>query len=326
MLVAMTVGGSGTVYAFTQDAFNSYQLSGTPTIELLKILGYDARDVSRLTSENGVHMATANSGGDGDGASEQHERITIHVQNHSVNMIKIKELRFGGTVYTYAATGTLDAHGPSSNIPGGQYDILVKAGRTVDLMLTEGTPEIQAGQAVDIILALDYNIKAGRHAQFKITTDNEAILLGNLVVGSSSYSSGSALQGSEGGEDEVPPESEGKCKGLTGLTVLYTGPQPVTIEVKVKTNEPAFAVFSNINSGNTITVTPPIGLEKLKSNTQFEIFDGGTLIDSIAIHTSCSQGIDVGDVYTDVTSSLEITVMDKIIVDEGEKDDKKKKK
>ncbi len=59
---------------------------------------------------------------------------------------------------------------------------------------------------------------------------------------------------------------------------------------------------------------------------QFEIFDGNTLIDSIAIHTSCSQGIDVGDVYTDATSSLEITAMGKIIVEEEEKEEKKEKK
>ena len=63
----------------------------------------------------------------------------------------------------------------------------------------------------------------------------------------------------------------------------------------------------------------------MKSNTQFEIFDGDTLIDTIVIHTSCSQGIDVGNVYPDATSSLEITAMGKIIVDEDEKTKDKKK-
>jgi len=322
LLVAMTATGGSAVYAISQDTLNDYQLSGMPSFESLRILGYDARDVSNLKSQNGNIMATANSGGDGDGASEQHERVTIHVQNHSPNMVKIKELRFGGTVYTFAATSTLDAHGPLSNIPGGQYDIMQKADRTVDLMLTEGQAVIQPGQSVDIIIALDNDIKLGRHTQFKITTDNDFIILGNIIVGTSSHSSTFG----DFGEVEIPPESSGKCKGLTSITVLYKGPQPVTIEVKVKTGEPAFTVFSNVNWGNTITVTPPIGLEKLKSNTQFEIFNGDTLIGSIPIHTSCSQGIDVGDVYTDGTSSLEITAMGKIIVDDDEKDDKKKKK
>ena len=362
LIIMIAVVVASTIFVFAQQSYNQNQISGVIPIELIKILGYDARDVSQLTTQNKVVMATANSGGDGDGMKERHERVTVHVQNHSPNKIIIKELRFGGSEYTYAATSTLDAHGPQSNIPGGQYGILLKTVGAVDLMLTEGQAEIRSGQAVDIVLALDSNVKKGRDTQFKLTTTNGAIFIGTVVMGLASGSSSTGIGSFGGGdedgdgltnleelaigtdpnlvdsdgdgipdgaddEDEVPPESSGKCKGLTSLTVLYTGAKPVTIKVKVKTGEPAFVVFSNIDSGNKITITPSFGLEKLKSNTQFEIFDGDTLIDSIVIHTSCSQGIDVGNVYPDATSSLEITAMGKIIVDEDEKKkDKKKEK
>ena len=362
LLIMIAVVVASIIFVFAEQSYNQNQISGIIPIELITVLGYDARDVSQLTTQNKVVMATANSGGDGDGMKERHERVTVHVQNHSPNKIIIKELRFGGSEYTFAATSTLDAHGPQSNIPGGQYGILLKTDGAVDLMLTEGQPEIQPGQAVDIVLALDSNVKKGRDTQFKLTTTNGAIFIATVVMGLASSSSSTGIGGFGGGdkdgdgltnleelaigtdpnlvdsdgdgipdgaddEDEVPPESSGKCKGLTSLTVLYTGAKPVTIKVKVKTGEPAFVVFSNIDSGNKITITPSFGLEKLKSNTQFEIFDGDTLIDSIVIHTSCSQGIDVGNVYPDATSSLEITAMGKIIVDEDEKKkDKKKEK
>ena len=360
LLIMIAVVVASIIFVFAEQSYNQNQISGIIPIELITVLGYDARDVSQLTTQNKVVMATANSGGDGDGMKERHERVTVHVQNHSPNKIIIKELRFGGSEYTFAATSTLDAHGPQSNIPGGQYGILLKTDGAVDLMLTEGQPEIQPGQAVDIVLALDSNVKKGRDTQFKLTTTNGAIFIATVVMGLASSSSSTGIGGFGGGdkdgdgltnleelaigtdpnlvdsdgdgipdgaddEDEVPPESSGKCKGLTSLTVLYTGAKPVTIKVKVKTGEPAFVVFSNIDSGNKITITPSFGLEKLKSNTQFEIFDGDTLIDSIVIHTSCSQGIDVGNVYPDATSSLEITAMGKIIVDEDEKTKDKKK-
>ncbi len=360
LLIMIAVVVASIIFVFAEQSYNQNQISGIIPIELITVLGYDARDVSQLTTQNKVVMATANSGGDGDGMKERHERVTVHVQNHSPNKIIIKELRFGGSEYTFAATSTLDAHGPQSNIPGGQYGILLKTVGAVDLMLNEGQAEIRSGQAVDIVLALDSNVKKGRDTQFKLTTTNGAIFIATVVMGLASSSSSTGIGGFGGGdkdgdgltyleelaigtdpnlvdsdgdgipdgaddEDEVPPESSGKCKGLTSLTVLYTGPKPVTIKVKVKTGEPAFVVFSNIDSGNKITITPSFGLEKLKSNTQFEIFDGDTLIDSIVIHTSCSQGIDVGNVYPDATSSLEITAMGKIIVDEDEKTKDKKK-
>ena len=77
-------------------------------------------------------ILNATTGGDGDNINEKHERIAVYLKNDIVQKILIAELRFGGTVYTYANTGTLDAHDALSSIPGGTYDVwLTEDGITV---------------------------------------------------------------------------------------------------------------------------------------------------------------------------------------------------
>jgi len=185
LMVAIAVVGGTIIFVFSQGFFSSSQISGEPYIELVKIMGYDGRDMPQLTSQIGAVMATANSGGDGDGDPEEHERITIHVTNESFKrVVLIQEIRFGGDVYTYADTNTLDAHGPLSNIPGGQYDILVKTDGVVDLMLNWDQAIIQPGQTVDIIIALDSPFKDGRYTQFRFQTANGAVFVSSVLIGS----------------------------------------------------------------------------------------------------------------------------------------------
>ncbi len=184
LMVAIAVVGGTIIFVFSQGFFSNAQISGDPNIELVKIIGYDGRDVPQLTSQNGVVIVTANSGGDGDGKIEQHERITVHVTNDSVKSVIINKILFGGEEYAYAATNTLDAQGPLSNIPGGQYDVLVKTDGIVDVMLNKDRAEIKAGQTVDIILALDTDYKQGRDSQFRFETDHGAVFLSSVLIGS----------------------------------------------------------------------------------------------------------------------------------------------
>ena len=88
------------------------------------------------------------------------------------------------TVYTYADANTLDAHGPLSNIPGGQFDILLKTDGAVDLMLNGNLAVIQPGQTVDIIIALDSDFKDGRNTQFRLETGNGAVFVSSVLIGS----------------------------------------------------------------------------------------------------------------------------------------------
>jgi len=183
LMVAIAVVGGSIIFVFSQGFFSSAQISGTPTIELMKIVGYDARDVTSLQAHEGDAMLLASSGGDADSASEQHERIAVYLQNDSVKKMTIAELRFAGTVYSYANTATLDAQGALSNIPGGTYDVWLTEDGILDVMLTEGAAELQPGQIATVVLALDTDFKNGRDSQFKLTTTNGAVFVGTVVIG-----------------------------------------------------------------------------------------------------------------------------------------------
>ena len=183
LMVAIAVVGGSIIFVFSQGFFSQAQISGVPTIELIKIVGYDARDVSALQTHDGGPMLLASSGGDADNASEQHERIAVYLKNDSVQKMLVAELRFGGTVYTYANAATLDAQGALSSIPGGTYDVWLADDTIVDVMLTEGAAEIQPGQIATVVLALDTDFKTGRDTQFKITTTNGAVFVGTVVIG-----------------------------------------------------------------------------------------------------------------------------------------------
>jgi len=183
LMVAIAVVGGSIIFVFSQGFFSQAQISGTPTIELIKIVGYDARDVTSLQTHQGGLMLLAGSGGDADSASEQHERIAVYLKNDSVQKMLIAELRFGGTVYTYANTATLDTQGALSSIPGGTYDVWLTEDGILDVMLTEGAAELQPGQTATTILALDTDFKTGRDTQFKLTTTNGAVFVGTVVIG-----------------------------------------------------------------------------------------------------------------------------------------------
>ena len=183
LMVAIAVVGGSIIFVFSQGFFSQAQISGVPTIELIKIVGYDARDVSALQTHDGGPMLLASSGGDADSSSEKHERIAVYLKNDSVQKMLIAELRFGGTVYTYANTATLDAQGALSSIPGGTYDIWLTEDGIIDVMLTEGAAELQPGQTATVVLALDTDFKTGRDTQFKLTTTNGAVFVGTVVIG-----------------------------------------------------------------------------------------------------------------------------------------------
>ena len=186
LMVAIAVVGGSIIFVFAQGFFSQAQISGIPTIELIKIVGYDARDVTTLQTHNGNPMLLAASGGDTDSTSEQHERIAVYLKNDSVQKMLIAELRFGGTVYNYANTVTLDAQGEFSSIPGGTYDMWLTEDGIIDVMLTEGAAELQPGQTATVVLALDTDFKTGRDTQFKLTTTNGAVFVGTVVIGQQS--------------------------------------------------------------------------------------------------------------------------------------------
>jgi flagellin-like protein len=180
LLVAIAVVGGAIIFAYSQNFFSSSQVSGKPTIEAVKIPGYDARPVQILNNQNGIPFGP-NSGGDGDVNMEQGENIAVYIKNDSVQAITISEARLGGIVYNYTRPATLDA------LTTGQYTVAgVPGGSGTDLISTGQVAEIQPGQSVSLVMSLSESMRAGRDAQFKMTTNNGAVFVGTVVIGQQS--------------------------------------------------------------------------------------------------------------------------------------------
>jgi len=188
LLVAIAVVGGSIIFVFSQGFFSSAQVSGTPQIELVKIVGYDARDVSPLKVHNGLDLLPVNCCGDGsDNIKTIDERITIHIQNNSAKPITIEELRFGGVEFQYVVEPklgpfTADPLGPQP----GEYVIMTGPDGTPPLpndLSQEASPKIEAGGIVTLVLDLDRTIKDGRDMQVKLTTGTGNVFVSTIIVG-----------------------------------------------------------------------------------------------------------------------------------------------
>lgn len=182
LLVAIAVVGGAIVFAYSQNFFSSSQISGRPTIEAVKILGYDARAVAIINNQNGAPFGT-DSGGNADALKQAGENIAVYVKNDSVQSITVSELRFGGSIYTFAST----APGSLAVLGNGTYTIAGVAGGTgSELITTASVAEVQPGQTGSVVLSLSEDMKSGRDTQFKMTTTNGAVFVGTVVVGQQS--------------------------------------------------------------------------------------------------------------------------------------------
>jgi len=175
LLVAIAVVGGTIIFVFSQGFFNQAQISGTPTIELVKILGYDARDVANLNAHNGQTMSVVSSDPNTPGKNVG-ERIIVYVKNDSVQQILFSEIRLGGTVYTYNTVDPIPVFTPGT---GGTYGILNNSTH----MTSSPVGIDPAGKTVGIIFDLNDNFPIGRDTQFKITTSNGGVFLHTVVMG-----------------------------------------------------------------------------------------------------------------------------------------------
>jgi FlaG/FlaF family flagellin (archaellin) len=183
LLVAIAVVGGTIIFVFAQGFFSSSQISGTPQIESVQILGYDARSVTELKAHDG-NLMLAGSAGNADPNKEQGERIAIYLTNNSVQKIVLGDISFGGYIYQYvdASIAGLGAYGGTS-IPQGNYTVLTS---TPDTLLSSGAGELKAGQTVTVVLDLDSDLRVGRSSQFKLTTSNGNVFVGTVSVGQQS--------------------------------------------------------------------------------------------------------------------------------------------
>lgn len=187
LLVAIAVVGGSIVFVFAQGFFSSAQVSGSPSIESLKIIGYDARDTDFLQLHDGADTDPTAMGASSNGLLAG-ERIAVYVKNDSVQKVTLNEVRYAGTVYVYkASAGTLDAFGATSFMTDAANPATFTiATKGPDTASTTSSAELQPGQQATIILQLGENIKTGRDTQFKLSTSNGAVFVGTVVAGQQS--------------------------------------------------------------------------------------------------------------------------------------------
>jgi flagellin-like protein len=184
LLVAIAVVGGSIVFVFSQGFFSSAQISGSPNIESLKIVGYDATDGTTLQLHNGLGSGVVQ--GQTDGALAAGERIAVYIQNNSVGKVTLSEIRFAGAVYTFVPGPASPANQIDAFDPLGVTGTLTTSAVPGYMIATTTSAEVQPGQQATLIIQLDENVKVGRDAQFKLATANGAVFVGTVIAGQQS--------------------------------------------------------------------------------------------------------------------------------------------
>ncbi len=187
LLVAIAVVGGSMIMVFSQGSFSESQLSGYPSVEFIEIVGYDARDAGKLGLHDGQEILSKDCCGVSDGKKDGDERITIFLQNNSVQTIGISELRFAGEVYDFTETpkfGHWSKNGGGHKPHPGEYVIVSSfdGDKTYEI-LRECCPEIKPGQQITLLLDLKQTLGLGRDAQLKLTTSNGNDFVYTIVIG-----------------------------------------------------------------------------------------------------------------------------------------------
>lgn len=182
LMVAIAVVGGTIIFVFSQGFFSQSQISGNPSIESVKILGYDARDADALRAHDGTTMAAGTGGNSTSLGKLTDERVAIFLKNDSVNQILFSEIRLGGTTYSYDTSAALSAWNDATDLVPGQYSVMTDS----STILPEQAATIQPGGTATVIIDLNDNFPIGRDTQFKLTTTNGAVFVGTVVMGQNS--------------------------------------------------------------------------------------------------------------------------------------------
>jgi flagellin-like protein len=194
LLVAIAVVGGSIIFVFSQGFFSSAQISGSPQIESIKILGYDSTDGNSMVYHDGVTMTNATSGADDSLGLKAGEYIGVYVKNDSVNKVTFSEIRLAGNVFEYkdlagAELPDYNADG-ATDLNDGEYSIVVVGYDTVaneeGVTISASAAELQPGEQATIVMELDKDIKSGRDLQFKLTTASGSVFVGTINSGQQS--------------------------------------------------------------------------------------------------------------------------------------------
>jgi len=177
LMVAIAVVGGTIIFVFAQGFFNQAQVSGTPTIESVKILGYDARDVALLNAHDGQQM-TALASVATDPGKNVGEYVVVYIKNDSSGQVLFSEIRLGGATYEYIISPPPGIVDHTAAITG-KYVVMDNSTHSI----IDQAGVAQPGETIGIIFDLSDNFPIGRDTQFKLTTTNGAVFVGTVVMG-----------------------------------------------------------------------------------------------------------------------------------------------
>ena len=196
LLVAIAVVGGSIIFVFSQGFFSSAQISGSPQIESIKILGYDATDGNSTQFHDGhiLNSTSVFSGADGSDGLKESEYILVYLKNDSVNKVTFSEIRFAGEVYVYVdlvggpLTNFASDLGGTENPTIAEYTIVSEGhdGTNNAITINSSSPSMEPGQQLTMMIQLEDDVKSGRDLQYKLTTASGAVFVSTINTGQQS--------------------------------------------------------------------------------------------------------------------------------------------
>jgi len=185
-MVAIAVVGGMLVFVFAQDFFTQTDSMTGPTIEILQVFGYDARDVATSLIRDHNNLTCLGIGA-ATGTLADGDLFTVYVRNLGSNDVIIQNVSVYNIKATASAITTLTATAPIA----GQWTVGTSdtcAGKTVS-----ANSIIKPGQDATVFInyaagtdATDFSasaVKSGRPIFVKIETSSGAIFPKQLVNG-----------------------------------------------------------------------------------------------------------------------------------------------
>ena len=188
LLVAIAVVGGSIIFVFSQDFFATAQISDSPQIESMQILGYDATDGNSTQFHDGFITNSTVTGDNTSDGLKAEDYIAVYLKNDSVNKITLSEIKLAGESYKYVDLGGNDLPNYTSGLAilGNPEFTLVQQGfdgSNYGITIDSSAPELQPGQQLTMIMALEKDIKSGRDLQFRLTTANGAVFVSTIQSG-----------------------------------------------------------------------------------------------------------------------------------------------
>jgi len=168
LMVAIAVVGGILIFVFAQGFFTDTQI-GAPTIELLEIYGYDARDQAllKLHSNDELTLSAA-----ADSILDDDDGIVIYFRNRGSSTVLIERVKIYGEQYELATAATC-----SATLPAKEFFVMVVGDEAPNTATQcSNVAVVQSGEDASIILRYDETtngeIKIGRPIPIQLITAN----------------------------------------------------------------------------------------------------------------------------------------------------------